>query len=216
MDNNKLLENKLFFGISSENITPLLECIGTTQKKYNKNDIILHEGDSVNFIGAVMEGCVKIIKTDYNGNENIIAEVMQGDIFAEVFACAEISKSPVLIVALTPCTIMYFNYRKIISACNTSCVFHQKLIFNMLKILANKSLYLNRRIDIISKRTLRDKVLTYFHYESNGQNKFCISLNRQELANFLCADRSALSFELSKMKKEGILSYHKNKFELHL
>lgn len=211
---NKILGNSLFKGISNNDLTSITTCFNSHEKEYHKNEIILHEGDYLNFIGVVIYGSVKILKTDYQGNEVIIAEILAGDTFSEVFACANISYSPVSIVSSTESLILFLDYKKIISTCNNSCVFHHTLISNMLNIIANKSLYLNRRIDIISKRTLRDKILTYFHYESCGSNKFSIFMNREELANFLCADRSALSNELSKMKKDKIIDYHKNEFIL--
>ncbi len=211
---NKIMDNKLFDNISEKDFNRVLACLVAIERNYCKNEVILNEGDSINFVGAVIEGSVKIFKTDYDGNEVIIAEVFEGDIFAEVFVCAEIYRSPVSIVSATQSRVLFFDYRKIITACSSSCVFHRQLIYNMLNVIANKSLYLNRRIDVISKKTLRDKILTYFHYESMGQKRFSISMNREELANFLCADRSALSNELSKMKKDGIINYSKNEFLL--
>ncbi len=210
----KIIGNKLFTHISEKDFSSMLTCLGAFEKIYSKNEVILNEGDSINFVGAVLEGAVKIIKTDYDGSEVIIAEVSDGDIFAEVFACAKIFRSPVSIVSASKSRVLFFDYQKIITACSSSCAFHQKLISNMLSVVANKSLYLNRRIDIISKKSLRDKILTYFHYESMGRNRFTISMNREELANFLCADRSALSNELSKMKKDGLIDYSKNEFVL--
>ncbi len=211
---NKILDNKLFSNISENEFHSILTCLDTFEKSYAKNEIILIEGDRINFVGAVLEGYVKIIKTDYNGNEIIIAEIFEGDIFAEVFACAEIVRSPVSIVSATKSKVIFFDYRKIVSTCSSSCIFHQKLISNMLNIIAHKSLYLNRRIDVISKKALRDKILTYLHYESMGRKHFSISMNREEFASFLCADRSALSNELSKMKKDELIDYNKNEFIL--
>ncbi len=211
---NKILSNQLFKNISEKDFSCMLNCLAAFDRKYHKNETILNEGDNINFVGAVLEGSVKIINTDYNGNEIIIAEVLEGEIFAEVFACAEIFKSPVSIVSATQSVVLFFDYRKIISTCKASCSFHQQLVANMLKVVAHKSLYLNRRIDIISKKTLRDKIVAYFHYESMGRKRFSISMNREELANFLCADRSALSNELSKMKKDGLIDYNRNDFTL--
>ncbi len=211
---NAIMTNKLFYEISEKDFNSMLHCLGAFEKNYSKSEVILNEGDSINFIGAVLEGSVRISKTDYNGNESIIAEVLAGDIFAEVFACAEIFRSPVTIISSTQSRVLFLDYRKIITACSSSCVFHQKLISNMLSVVANKSLYLNRRIDVISQKTLRNKILTYFYYESMGRKRFSIAMNREELANFLCADRSALSNELSKMKKAGLIDYSKNEFFL--
>ncbi len=210
---NKIIKNKLFNNISETDFTSMLSCLNAFEKKYGKNEIVLNEGDSINFVGAVIQGGLKIIKTDYDGNEVILTKVSEGDIFAEVFACAEIVRSPVSIIATEESAVMFFDYRKIIYSCSSSCKFHQQLITNMLKIVANKTLYLNRRIDIISQKTLREKILAYLQYESKGLRNFNISLNREELSNFLCADRSALSNELSKMKKDGLIDYHKNEFK---
>ncbi len=210
----QLIDNRLFNNIPQKDFSSMLTCLGAFDKSYDKNEVILNEGERIHFVGMVLEGAVKIIKSDYDGNEVIIGEVAKGDIFAEVFACAEISKSPVSIISATQSTILFFDYRKILSTCSSSCAFHRQLIANMLKEVANKSLYLNRRVDVISKKTLRDKILTYLHYESRGLKKITIPMNRQELASFLCADRSALSSELSKMKKDGLIDY--NKSEVYL
>lgn len=210
----KITENTLFDNIDEKDFASMLTCLSAFDKTYGKNEVIVAEGDCINFVGAVLEGSVKIIKRDYDGNEVIIGMISEGEIFAEVFACAEIERSPVSIISATESTILFFDYQKIITTCNSSCMFHHRLLANMLKELAHKSLYLNKRIDVISKKYLRDKILTYFYYESMGLKKFTVSMNRDELAKFLCADRSALSNELSKMKKEGLIQYSKNTFEL--
>ncbi len=211
---NTILNNRLFDGISETELEKMLCCLESFEKTYCKNETILNEGESIHYVGIVLDGAVKIGKTDYNGNETSMAKVPQGEVFAEVFACAKISHSPVSITALTRSSILFFDYNKIISTCSSSCLFHRQLISNMLTIVAHKTLYLNRRVDVISKRTLRNKILAYFHYESDGLSTFRIPMNREELANFLCADRSALSNELSKMQKEGLIKYHKNEFEI--
>ncbi len=213
---SKIMNHKLFNGIIEADFTSMLTCLGAFEKSYYKSELILNEGESVTFVGVVLAGAVKIVHSDCNGEEVIIAKVSEGEIFAEVFACAEIGQSPVSIIATTKSTILFLNYGKIIATCNNSCRFHQQLISNMLKVVASKTLFLNKRIEIISKKTLREKILTYLYNESSGRKKFSIPMNREELANFLCADRSALSNELSKMKKEGLIDYYKNEFKLSI
>lgn len=213
---DKMADNHLFDGISEAEFTSVLTCLGAFEKQFVPREHIIHMGDTVDFVGIVLDGSVKISNTDYNGNEVLLAIASTGDLFAEVFACVEQLPSPVSVIALENSTILHFNYRKMISTCNASCQFHQKLIANMLNVVARKSLYLNKRMDIISKRSLRDKILTYLHYESHGLQTITIPMNRESLANFLCADRSALSNELSKMKRDGLLDYHKNTFTLLL
>ncbi len=204
----------LFFNIAESELNSMIICLGTYEKIYGKGEFILQQGELVSFVGMVLEGAVKIVKSDWEGNEVIIAEIQKGDIFAEVFACAGVTVSPVSIISSTRSEICFFDFSKVIATCGTSCEFHRKLILNMLNILAQKSIYLNQKIDIISKRTLREKIWAYLEYIARGRMKFRIPLNREELANFLCADRSAVSNELSKMQREGLIRYKKFDFEI--
>ncbi len=207
-------QNDLFEGTSRNDFETMISCLGPIYKKYTKSEFILHSGDRIDFIGIVITGVIKVIKIDEEGNESILNKLTSLEMFGEVFACANVLQSPVSIIAESDCNILFLNYKKVITVCNASCEFHQTLISNMLKIIAKKSLFLNQKIDIISKKTLRSKLLAFFDYARNGQTKFVIRLNREELANFLCADRSAISSELSKMQKENLIKYHKNEFEL--
>ncbi len=206
----------IFDNITREDFNAMFNCISAFEKSYAKNEYILHLGDKIDFVGIVISGEVRVMKSDENGNETIIAEISDGDIFLEVFACADIFQSPVSIVAGAKSRVLFLDYRKIVTTCSSSCRFHQTLISNMLKVIARKSLYLNQKIDIISKKTLREKIMAYFNYSRRGAKKFTIELNREQLASFLCADRSALSNELSKMQKEGIIKFSKNEFEILL
>ncbi len=207
-------KHELFEGIPTSDLRAMLACLNPVEKDYKKGEFITHIGDRIDFVGIVLMGEITIAKIDKDGNENVIAQITSGNIFAEVFVCANIHISPVAIIADVNSKILFLDYRKITTTCSSSCTFHQKLIANMLKILAQKSLYLNKKIDIISQKTLRDKILLFLNYERNGMKKFHITLNREQLANFLCADRSALSSELSKMQKDGVIRYKKNEFEL--
>lgn len=210
---NKIIGNVLFDHISEKDFSAMLACLSAFHKTYSKKEVILNQGDKISSVGIVLKGTITISKTDYDGNEVMIGVVSEGEMFGEIFACAEIFRSPVSVRSAIESTILFLDYGKIITTCSSSCVFHRQLIANMLKVVANKGLYLNRRIDVISKKTLRDKILTYFQYESMGLKKFTIAMNREEMARFLCADRSALSNELSKMQKEGLIQYAKNTFE---
>ncbi len=209
-----ILGNALFDDISIKNLNMLLHCLDANKKKYRKNEFILHEGAIIDFIGIVISGSVKVVKNDCKGNQVIIAIISEGDIFGEVFVCSEVVHSPISVLTAKESDVLIINHHKLIHTCSMTCEFQNKLIFNMLKIISRKNLYLNQKIDIISRRTLRDKIFAYLSYVSHGSNKFKIDLNREELAEFLCVDRSALSNELSKMQKEGLIKFCKNEFEL--
>ena len=171
-------------------------------------------GDAVNFVGMILSGSVQIIKEDPDGRVAILTELSISDIFGEVFACAGISHSPVTIQASEDSEILFIDYNKIITSCSSACPFHARLIENMLKLIAVKNLLLNQKIEILSKRTTKEKLLCYFDLQRGAARKFNIPFNREELARYLCVDRSAMSNELCKMRDEGLIRFIKNTFEI--
>jgi len=206
--------NPLFQEIAFSDFELMLNCLAARTLRYQKDDIILLSGDAVNFVGLVLLGSVKIINEDVNGKTALLAELGIADSFGEVFACAGVDHSPVTIQAAEDTEVLFIDYRRIITSCSSACPFHAKLIENMLKLIAHKNLSLNQKIDVLSKRTTREKLLCYFDIQRGAARKFRISLNREELASYLCVDRSAMSNELGKMRDEGIISFTKNNFEI--
>lgn len=206
----------LFKNIEPDELQSLLRCLHAGQKTYRADEFILLAGDAVSSVGIVLSGGVQITKEDYDGNRMILTELSAGDLFAETFACAGIKKSPVSVLAVTECEILWIEFSHVLHTCATPCAFHSRLIFNMLQLTAQKNVMLNDRISLLSRRSIREKLLTYFtlQKQKSGSNSFRIPFSRNELADFLCADRSALSRELCKMRDEGILSFHKNHFVL--
>lgn len=213
---NILKKCPLFYGISEEELLRLLSCLGAVVEQFDKKYTVLREGDSARYIGIVLSGSVQIIQIDYFGNRNIITEIGTSELFGEAFACSEIEKMPVQIIANEPSEIMLIDSAHIIHTCSNACGFHQKLIFNLMKDLSQKTLIFHSKLDIVSKRTTRDKLLAYLFNEAKRKesNSFNIPFDRQELADFLGVDRSGLSVEISRLKKEGIIDSHKNHFTL--
>ena len=206
----------LFCCIDSDNIKKMLSCFETRIVRYNKNQPVFLQGDPARFIGIVVSGKVRIVKEDYNGTRNILAEAGPGEVFAEVFACARLNSLPVSVFASENSEIMLADCSRMISQCSRCCSFHSLFISNLLQTVARKTLILNRKAELLSKRTTREKVLTYLssQVELSGSREFNIPFDRQELADFLSVDRSALSSELSRMRKEGLIDFHKNHFVL--
>jgi CRP-like cAMP-binding protein len=157
---------------------------------------------------------VKIIKEDERGNVSMFTELPEEEIFGDILVCAGITHSPVMIFAAENTEILKIDGQKIFSLCDTACPFHKKLLKNMLRLVAKKSFALNRKIEVLSKRTTRDKVLCFFDLYSGGNKKFTIPYNREEMAQYLCVDRSAMSNELCKMRDEGMIKFKKNRFEI--
>lgn len=213
---NILNQVPLFHGIKLNEAESMLSCLKAQKKAYKKNEVILMSGKIVSSIGIILSGKVQIIREDIMGNRTIQAELTEGSLFAEAFSCAQMQVLPVTVISAQDSDILFIDFKRIISSCSNTCEFHTRLIENMLYILANKNILLNQKIEHISKRTIRGKLLSYLSSEAAkcGKSEFSISFNRQELADFLCTDRSAMSNELSKMRDEGILTFNKNHFKL--
>ena len=209
-----LKSNPLLQGIAFSDFESMLSCLSAGTAAYKKGDVILLSGDTVNFVGLILAGSVKVIKEDMDGDITILTELGVSEVFSEVFACAGIDHSPVTVLASEDVEILFINYRKIITVCDSACPFHNQLIENMLKLLAHKNLALNQKNEILSKRTTREKLLCFLDYQRGAAKKFSIPYSREELAHYLCVDRSAMSNELCKMRDEGILKFSKNLFEI--
>lgn len=209
-----LKETPLFFGISDEDLESMLTCLGANMKNYAKNDIVLLVGSKISSMGIILSGNLILVKEDILGNRMIITELSAGELFAEVYVCAGVTSSPVTVVTVSQAKVLFLGYRKMITTCSTHCGFHNVLIQNMLTILANKNLQLNQKMNLLSKRTTKEKLLDYFQIQMEKQESvnFEIPFSRSELADYLCVDRSALSRELGKLKEEGIITFQRNQF----
>lgn len=206
----------MFSEIRPEDLPAMLRCLNARRAGYKKQDIILLEGQPVTSVGVVLSGKAQIIKEDFNGGRNILAEIGPGDLFAESYSCVQEGHLPVTVLSVTESEILWVDYRRIVSSCSSACKFHTRLIENMLKILASKNIMLSQKIEHISKRTTREKLLAYLSDQAAVQEarKFDIPFNRQQLADYLCVDRSAMSGELCRLRDEGILAFERNHFWL--
>lgn len=209
-----LARNPLFAKISEKDIHTLLHCLHTYEQRFQKGDWISLQQPYPE-IGIILEGNLKISKNDFQGNKMLLTSLSKGDLFAEVFAVAQVKQVPIEIQVHKDTLVLWIPYQNIIAPCST-CPFHLKLIQNLLQILATKNLMLNKKMEYLSCRTLQERILTYLNDMRQKQNNlsFEIPFNRQELADFLCVDRSALSRELSKLQKEGKIEFYKNHFTI--
>ena len=206
----------LFAGVGDNDLIKMLGCLGAKIEHFDKKYTIFAEGNPAKHIGIVLSGSVQIIQIDYYGNRSILGEIRSGEVFAEAFACASVTSLPVSVIANEPSDIMLIDCSHILHTCSNNCGFHQKLIYNLMKDLATKTIMFHQRMEITSKRSTREKLLAYLALQAKkaGSNRFNIPFDRQELADYLEVDRSGLSAEISKMKKEGIIDCYKNSFEL--
>ena len=210
---NVLKSVSLFKGIESGELEAILKCLGADIKKIKKNEIILLAGDKPRAIGVVLSGRLHIIREDFDGNRSLVAAVTSGEIFAEAMCCAGTEESPVTVFADENAAVMLLKFDRVLRTCPNSCVFHQRLIENMLRLVANKNLFMQGRMEIMAIKSIRGRVLRYLETLSpkRGRN-IAVPFNREGMADYLCVERSALSHELSKMKKDGLIEYKKNRF----
>ena len=206
----------LFKNISEDNLLTMLSCLGAKTELFDKKYTIMAEGTPAKYIGIVLSGSAQIIQVDYYGNRSILSSLEPSQVFAEAFAAAEIKSIPVSIVANEPSEIMFIDCTHIMHTCSNNCGFHNQLIFNLMQDIAAKTILFHQKIEIISKRSTREKLLTYlsFYSKKTGSASFDIPYDRQELADYLEVDRSGLSAEISKLRSEGLLNSYKKHFEL--
>ena len=211
-----LMRTSLFQGVEEIDLEAMLSCLGATERKYRKNDVILLAGTKVTSVGILIEGNAQITRDDAEGNRAILSELEKADLFAEAYVAAGAAEIPVTVIATDHCRIVWIPFSKIIGTCSTACSFHRTLVQNMMRVIATKNILMNEKMRILSCKTTKEKLMTYLadYSERIGKNKFKIPFSRNELADFLSVDRSAMSRELSKLKAEGHLDYHKNEFEL--
>lgn len=216
MDYKFITDTELFKGVSESEAKAMISCLNGTKKIYQKEQIIYHTGEKVGKMGLLLEGGLNIVRMDVWGNENIIRHIKPGEVFAETYACLGAEPIMVDVVAVADAEILFLDVGRVIRTCASSCSHHEKLIHNLLILMASRNLTLTQKITHVTHRSIRDRLLSYFAQELalQGGNSIEIPFNRQQLADYLAVDRSALSNELSKMQKEGLISYKKNHFVL--
>lgn len=206
-----------FGGMTNQEILSILHCMDAKKKSFDRNTYIFRAGESTEAMGLVLSGSVLIIQEDLWGHRNILDKVLPGDFFGESYAATPGSILNVSAVANENAEILMLNVNHLLTTCRNSCAHHNHLIRNLVSVLAGKVLQWDSKITHISKRSTREKLLSYLSAESIRQGKlvFDIPYDRQQLADYLSVERSAMSTELSKLKKEGILDTTRNHFVLH-
>lgn len=214
----EILRNcKLFENMENENIMAMLGCIGADVRSYTKDQYIFTEGDKVSHMGIMLSGTAQIVRVDFYGNRSIVTTIEPSEIFGEAFACAETESIPVNVIAEKDCEVMLIDSRKMLQSCCNACEFHSKMIVNLMKEISAKNLLLNQKIEIISRRTTREKLMTYLLMQAKQHgSSFTIPYDRQELADFLEVDRSGLSAEISKLRKENVIECKRNFFKIKM
>ena len=208
--------SSLFAGVSPEDLTSLLNCLQARIITVEKGAPVFLEGDDAGFIGLVLTGAVQIVLDDYYGTRSVLSIVQPGDVFAETYACSSTETMPVSGYAVKDSQIILFSCRKMLTVCTNACRFHNLLVKNLLQIVAEKSVGLSHKIRFMSQKTTREKLMAYLLDQAKraGSPDFTIPFDRQALADYLGVERSAMSAELSKLRKDGILTTQGSHFIL--
>lgn len=211
-----LSETKMFLGLEPKEIEGLLDCLNAGQKEYKKDELIIEEGSCVREFGVLLSGRGRSVKWDASGKLIIITLLQKGSEIGVLLSASQGHESPVSVQATEDVSLLLIPYERLISRCGSACPAHEKVLRNFIGIVAEKGLVLHERIDCLLKPSVREKILNYlFRVSREKQSRtFSISMNRNELSLYLNIERSALSRELSNMKRDGLIDYYKNSFKL--
>ena len=207
-------EISIFKGIDEQNVESMLKCFEAKTIGYKKDTTVISNLANTNIIGIIIDGTANLVKSDYDGNRVILEKLEKGSIFGEVFTSYSDELS---VITTSTCTVTTFDYDHIIKRCKKSCPYHNDVINNMLQLLAKKVVVMNNRIDVLTKKTIREKLLEYFRAEEkeNLSKVFYLKLNYTELADYLGVDRSALMRELKNLKNEGFIETKQKRIKLN-
>ena len=217
LDNAEFLaRTPLFAGSSPDEIKAMLGCLGARQRSFEEGSYLHRMGDTINTVGLVLAGSVRIESVDVWGNVSVMGVTGPGGMFGEAYAAVPDEPLMVDVVAATDCNVLSLNVAKVLTTCSHACPNHSRTSNNMTAIIARHSLALSRRIFHVAPKSIRGKVLAYLSDESEhaGSRTFEIPFNRQQLADYLGVDRSALSAELSRMQKAGLIETRRSHFVL--
>ena len=211
-----LKKTKLFSGVGEEDISTMLSCLETKLRRYKKGEYVLRQGEHLSDILVLAQGSLYIQRDDHWGNRSILGHIGVGEIFGEAYAAPE--SGPLLndVIAVEDSAVFFFDVKRVISTCSSACRFHTMVVQNLFYAISEKNRSLIQKLDHMSRRTTRGKLISYLSEEAGKQNSesIIIPFNRQQLADYLSVDRSAMSSELCRMRDEGLLEFEKNRFRL--
>ena len=210
----KAKKHPSFKEISLYEFEKAFHCLRAKYVPYQKNQMIWLAGAPIQSIGLLLTGRVRVLKYDTNGNSIILMDMAAPNFLGEIGAFAGLTHYPVNVQAIEECDVLFLDSSKVVSMCHNSCFFHGKMVEHMIQTLSKKAVMLDQKVELLSKRTIREKILFFFEIHRGDANPFSLPFNRDEMARYLCVNRTALSNELGRMRDEGLIRYRRNQFEI--
>lgn len=211
-----LKQTALFTGVDDQEVLSMLSCLGTAVKSFGKGEYVFRQGDRPTSITVLASGCLHVQHEDYWGNRSIIQSIAVGEMFGETYAAPDSGALQCDVVAACDSTVLFFDLSRVLTVCPSACRFHTMVVKNLFFAISEKNRRLVQKLGHMSRRSTREKLLSYLSEEAakSGSSSFTIPFDRQQLADYLSVERSAMSNELSKMRSDGILDFNKNHFTL--
>lgn len=213
-----LKKSQLFSGVAEDEIEAMLDCLSAELRTYQKGSYVLHQGEYLHHITVLVAGSLLIQKDDFWGNRSIVNKINVGEMFGEAYVAPGSEALLNDVIATEDSAIIFFDVHKILTTCSSACRFHAMVIQNLFYAISVKNRSLVQKLGHMSRRTTREKLLSYLSEQAKkqGTSSFEVPFNRQQLADFLSVDRSAMSNELCKLRDEGLLSFERNRFQLYV
>ena len=217
LSKQELESSPLFQDISYEEYSRLLTCFQAVQKSFRSDDLIYDFSSPQNdAVGIVERGCAALIRIDEEGVATVMEELGPGGVFGRTLAFAGSSGDSLQVVCRTPCDVLFIDYPHILKRCEHACNRHSVLVQNMLRLMSDKAQALSQRVDVLSRRSIREKLLCYFRQlsEQAGSNTFTLPFSLSTLADYIATDRSAMMRELKRLREEGAIRSDGRQFTL--
>lgn len=213
----ELEKSPLFQDITYEEYRSMLNCFQAVQRSFRTDDLIYDFSSKGNdAVGIVERGTASVIRIDEEGVATVLEELNTGGVFGRTLAFAGSERDSLEVVCRTPCEVLFIDYSHILRRCEKACRHHSLLVQNMLRLMADKAQALSQRIDVLSRRSIREKLLCYFHQlsEKDGSSTFTLPFSLSTLADYIATDRSAMMRELKRLREEGVLQSDGRRFTL--
>lgn len=211
-----LKRTPLFYGIREEELYTLLRCCAAREERYEDGEAVCRMGEALGVLLILLEGEAEVCREDFWGRRETVCRLEPGDSFGEAYSCARTAALPVSVIARGECRAAALDYQRMTSFCSLACGFHGRMVQNLLRMVAEDRVRLENRLEHMEKRSIRDKLLSYLSRQAvnRGARSFDIPFSRRELAEYLGVDRSALSSALGRLREEGLIEFHRNRFTL--